>query len=136
MGTGREDSHTSIERRLTRIGALLVAASAGLCWALWGLREAGSCLAGGLLAAGSVSWLSRTVASVLAAPPPYPKRRIITGYVARLLLIPLGLYAMLRLRLFSLPAVVAGFAAFNLAVLVEGILEAVGRRPDSDARAE
>jgi len=43
---------------------------------------------------------------------------------------------MLRLRLFSLPAVVAGFAAFNLAVLVEGILEAVGRRPDSDARAE
>ena len=130
------DSDLAIERRLRRTGALLVAAGAGVCWAVWGFRAAGSCLAGGILAAASTSWLGRTVASVLAAPSPHPKRRIITGYVARLLLIPLCLYAMLRLRFFSLPAVVAGFAAFNLAVLVEGVLEAAGRRPDRDARAE
>jgi hypothetical protein len=125
-----------LERRLFRIGLGLTAAAsvAGFLWS--GLEAAVSCTAGGGLAAVSLHWLSRTVSAVVAPHPKASKRSVLLGYVLRLMLIPLCLYAMLRLHFFSIPAVVGGFAAFNFAALIEGILEAAGRRPDSDARAE
>jgi hypothetical protein len=126
----------AVERRLFRIGLILTAAASAIGW-IWAGREAAvSCVAGGGLAAASMHWLSRTVSAVVAPHPRASKRAVLTGYVLRLMLIPLCLYAMLRLHFLSIPAVIGGFAAFTFAVLIEGILEAAGRRPDSDARAE
>ncbi len=125
-----------LERRLFRIGLILTAAAAvaGFIWS--GLEAAVSCTVGGALAAVSMYWLSRTVSAVVAPRPEASKRSVLLGYVLRLMLIPLCLYAMLRLHFLSIPAVVGGFAAFTFAALIEGILEAAGKRPDSDARAE
>ena len=126
----------SLERRLFRIG-LILTATASLVAFLWsGLAAAVSCIAGGALAAVSMHWLNRTVSAVVSPHPRASKRSVLLGYVLRLMLIPLCLYAMLRLHFLSIPAVVGGFAAFTFAALIEGILEAAGRRPDSDARAE
>ncbi len=125
-----------LERRLFCIGLSLTAAAAvvGFVWS--GLETAVSCVVGGALAAISMYWLSRTVSAAVAPRPEASKRSVLLGYVLRLMLIPLCLYAMLRLHFLSIPAVVGGFAAFTFAALIEGILEAAGRRPDSDARAE
>ncbi len=125
-----------LERRLFRIGLILTAAAslAGFIWS--GLVAAMSCVSGGALAAISMHWLSRTVSAVVSPRPKASRRSVLVGYVLRLMLIPLCLYAMLRLHFLSIPAVIGGFAAFTFAALIEGILEAAGRRPDSDARAE
>ncbi len=87
-----------------------------------------SCVIGGALGAISLGWLSRTIGMVLAPQGTPPIPRFLASYVLRLMLIPLALYAMLRLRFFSLPAAVAGLAAFYMAVLVEGIRQALGGR--------
>ena len=125
-----------VERRLFRIGLILTGVASAISWICGGFEAAVSCVAGGALAAVSMHWLSRTVSAVVAPRPKASKRAVLLGYVLRLMLIPLCLYAMLRLHFFSIPAVVGGFAAFTFAALIEGILEAAGRRPDSDARAE
>ena len=125
-----------LERRLFRIGLLLTAVASVVCWFWSGLEAAVSCMVGGALAAISMHWLSRTVSAAVAPHPKASKRAVLLGYALRLMLIPLCLYAMLRLHFLSIPAVVGGFAAFTFAALIEGILEATGRRPDSDARAE
>jgi hypothetical protein len=125
-----------IERRLFRIGLILTCVASAISWIWAGFEGAVSCFAGGALAAASMHWLSRTVSAAVSPSPKASKRAVLLGYVLRLMLIPLCLYAMLRLHFFSIPAVVGGFAAFTFAALIEGILEAAGRRPDSDARAE
>jgi len=125
-----------IERRLFRIGLILTAAASAGVFIWSGLAAAVSCAVGGALAAASMHWLSRTISAVVAPHPKASKRSVLLGYVLRLMLIPICLYAMLRLHFFSIPAVVGGFAAFTFAALIEGILEAAGGRPDSDARAE
>ena len=118
----------AIERRLLGTGSLLMCFASLLCWMIAGSRGAVSCLVGGILAAGSMVWLSRTISAVIRPRPVASKWRFLAGYVLRLMLIPLCLYAMLRLHFFSLPAAVAGFAAFNLAIFIEGIREAIGSR--------
>jgi hypothetical protein len=125
-----------IERRLFRIGLILTGVASAISWIWAGFGGTVSCLAGGALAAVSMHWLSRTVSAAVSPRPKASKRAVLLGYVLRLMLIPLCLYAMLRLHFFSIPVVVGGFAAFTFAALIEGILEAAGRRPDSDARAE
>ena len=130
------DRRKPIEQRLFRIGLILTGVASAIGWVWAGFEAAVSCVAGGALAAISMHWLSRTVSAVVSARPKASRRSILVGYVLRLMLIPLCLYAMLRLHFLSIPAVVGGFAAFTFAALIEGILEAAGRRPDSDARAE
>ncbi len=98
------------------------------CWAFAGFRAGVSCGIGGVLAAASLGWLSRTIRAALAPQETPPIRRFLVVYVLRLMLIPLGLYAMLRLHFFSLPAALVGLAAFHMAVLVEGICQAIGGR--------
>jgi len=115
---------------------MLTAVASAVGEILFGLEAGISCVAGGALAAVSTHWLRRSVSAVVCLHPKASKRAVLLGYVLRLMLIPLCLYAMLRLHFLSIPAVVAGFAAFTFAVLIEGILEATGRRPDSDARAK
>ena len=130
------DRRKPIEQRLFRIGLILTGVASAIGWVWAGFEAAVSCVAGGALAAISMHWLSRTVSAVVSARPKASRRSVLVGYVLRLMLIPLCLYAMLRLHFLSIPAVVGGFAAFTFAALIEGILEAAGRRPDSDARAE
>jgi ATP synthase I chain len=130
------DRRKPVERRLFRIGLILTGVASAIGWVWAGFEAAVSCVAGGALAAISMHWLSRTVSAVVSARPKASRRSVLVGYVLRLMLIPLCLYAMLRLHFLSIPAVVGGFAAFTFAALIEGILEAAGRRPDSDARAE
>ncbi len=117
-----------IEHRLFYTGMVSTVLAAVLFGALAGLRAGLSCVIGGALAAISLGWLRRTIGMVLVPQRTPPIRRFLAGYVFRLMLIPLALYAMLRLRFFSLPAAVAGIAAFYMAVLVEGIRQALGGR--------
>jgi hypothetical protein len=55
--------------------------------------------------------------------------RVLAGFICRLLLIPLCLYAMMRFLFLDVIAAVAGFALFVCSVFVEGILEAFGSSP-------
>jgi hypothetical protein len=126
----------SLEHRLLRIGGLLNATVSAGAWVWFGPEAALSCVVGGVLAAISMHWLGRTVSAVVAPHPTGSKRAVLLGYLLRLVLIPLCLYAMLRLHFLAILAVVAGFAAFIFALLIEGILEATGKSPDDNARAE
>jgi hypothetical protein len=74
-------------------------------------------------------WLRKAVNSIVFYDPKGSKRRILAGYFFRLLLIPLCLYAMIRFLFLGVLALVAGFAAYNFSILVEGILEALNTRP-------
>ncbi len=117
-------SASLLERRLFRIGYCLIAAGTAAIWVFFDLRAGLSFAAGGLLAAANLAWLRRTASAVMFENQKRSKRSVLTGYFFRLVLIPLTLYAMIRFLFLSVPAVVAGFAAFHFSVLIEGILEA------------
>ena len=118
----------SIESRIFRLGGCLVAVGALGTALIFGVRSGASFLAGGLLSAANLAMLRHTVNAALLRGPGRSGFRVAASYLLRLVLIPLCLYAMLRLHFFSLPAAVAGFAAFNLAIFIEGIREAIGSR--------
>ena len=118
-----------IERRLKWIGVGLVLTGSVVTALRFGILTGVSFLAGGALAAGNLSWLSQTVTGFVFSDPQKSKRRLLAGYIVRLVLIPLTLYAMIRFLSLSIPAAVAGFAVFNCSVFVEGVLEAFGYRP-------
>jgi hypothetical protein len=114
----------NIEGRIFLIGGTLVALGtlvAGICF---GPRYAASFVAGGLLSAGNLAWLRRTVNSALRRGASTSNWRVITGYILRLLLIPLCLYAIMQLFFFGIIAAIAGFVVFSCSVFVEGIFEA------------
>ena len=131
-----ETRRKPLEHRLFRIGVLLNATVSAGAWVWFGAEAALSCVVGGALAAISLHWLGRTISAVVTPHPTGSKRTVLLGYLLRLVLIPLCLYAMLRLHFLAILAVVAGFAAFIFALLIEGILEATGKYPDDNARAE
>ncbi len=114
----------NIESRIFLIGGFLAAVGTVLTGFLFGPRHALSFAAGGLLSAINLALLRRTVNSALLRRPVRSGWRVAAAYILRLLLIPLGLYAMMRLFFFGIIAAIAGFAAFSCSVLVEGIYEA------------
>jgi ATP synthase I chain len=118
-----------IERRLAWIGIGLVLAGSVVTAVRFGLLTGASFLAGGALAAVNLAWLRQIVSGFAFSDPKTSRRRLLAGYIVRLVLIPLGLYAMIRFFSLSIPAAVAGFAVFNCSVFVEGVLEAFGYRP-------
>jgi hypothetical protein len=118
-----------IERRLVWIGIWLVLAGSILTGLRFGMMTGTSFLAGGALAAVNLSWLRQIVSGFVFSDPKTSRRRLLAGYIVRLVLIPLSLYAMIRFLSLSIPAAVAGFAVFNCSVFVEGVLEAFGYRP-------
>jgi hypothetical protein len=118
-----------IERRLAWIGVALVLTGTLVTALRFGILTGVSFFAGGALAAGNLSWLRQTVTGIVFSDPQRSKRRLLLGYIMRLMLIPLILYAMIRFLSVSIPAAVAGFAVFNCSVFVEGVLEAFGYRP-------
>jgi len=125
-----------IERRIFWLGVSFVSVGGILAWLLFGNHRAVSFLAGGALAGISLAWLRRSVGRLMLHGGAKSKGSILAGYLLRLLLIPLSLYAMFRLLYLSLPAAVLGFAVFHCGILVEGILEATAGGSSNDARAK
>ncbi len=121
----RKTENRSLEIRLLHIGIWLAVAGSILTWLLFDLLHALSFLGGGLLAGLSLSWLRAVLNPVFLQDRKAPKWRILAGFLLRLLLIPLCLYAMIRFLFFSVPAAVAGFAVTHCSILVEGILEII-----------
>ncbi len=116
------------QKRLIRAAIGLVLVGSALFWGLFGPWQSVAFLSGGVFAGINLIWLHSSVSGIFFADPKASKRRILAGYLFRLLLIPLGLYAMIRFLFFSPLAVVGGFAACNCSILIEGILEALADR--------
>jgi len=119
----------ALERRIFLVGALLVVIGSIVACAGFSLVHGFSFLLGGLLSAVNLALLRHTVTSALMRRAKRSTIRILSGYFFRLLLIPLCLYAVIRLVSVSIIAAIAGFAVFNSGVLVEGVMEAFKSRP-------
>ncbi len=129
-------SSAFVERRIFLMGGLLLAAGSVVAWFFFGRLVAVSFFAGGLLAALNMAWLRQTVRAITLNDPKVSKRRVLAGFILRLLLIPLCLYAMIRFLFWSIAAAVAGFALFHCSIFLEGILEAIDRTSGKHARAK
>jgi hypothetical protein len=123
---------TIIERRIFLIGAVVSLAGTGACALLFGLRTGASFFAGSLLGALSLAWLRSTVTRIVFTDPKGSVNRVIVGFILRLLLIPLCLYAMIRFLLAGVVAAVAGFALFTCGIFIEGVYEAL-KKPKQNA---
>lgn len=121
-----ESEHRKLETRLIHIGTWLAAAGGVLTWFFFDLCHALSFLGGSFLAGISILWLRGVLNAALLQERKAPKWRVLTGFLLRLMLIPLCLYAMIRFLFLSVPAAVAGFAVVHGSILVEGILEILG----------
>src|SRR5262245_59094393 len=95
-----------IERRLARIGTGLVLAGSFVTALRFGLLTGASFLAGGALAAANLAWLRQIVSGFAFNDAKTSRRRLLAGYIVRLVLIPLSLYAMIRFLSLSIPAAV------------------------------
>jgi len=127
--TERPAGMGEIERRLFRFGLILVALGSVGAGVLGGARGVLSLVAGGVLAAGGLYWLRGTVGSILFTDRKASRTRVLTGFLLRVLLLPLALYVMIRFLFLNIPATVAGFALFYGGILVEGVLETLSRSP-------
>jgi len=128
----------ALERRLLRIGAALAGVLVLAGSALWGMRVALSLALGGALAAVNLSWIGATTGALFFGDPKGSKRRVLAGFILRLLLILGVLYATIRVHFLSPPAAVAGFTVFYCSILVAGVLEALesARRDRARVRPE
>jgi len=110
------------ESRSFRIGTILVCLGTILTWLILGLPYGLSFFAGGLLSALNLSMLKHSINSALSRSA-NPKFRTVGAYILRLLLIPLCLYAIMRLFFWGVIAAVAGFAVFGCGIFLEAVLE-------------
>jgi hypothetical protein len=113
-----------IELRIFRTGACLVGIGAVLTAFFFGFRQGTSFLAGGLLSAANLAVLRHSVNTALLGRSRNSGFRVVASYVLRLVLIPLCLYAMMRFLFLGIIAAIAGFAAFNCGIFIEGVFEA------------
>jgi hypothetical protein len=124
----------TIQRLLFRLGLWLLLLGTLPAWFFFGPRAGISFVAGGALAALNFAWFDRLAGTLVMIDPKISKRRMLTGLFLRLLLLPLGLYVMIRFLFLSVPAAVAGLTVFYCSVFVEGILEAFETTPKRNAR--
>lgn len=110
------------EPRAFRVGGTLVLAGTVLTGLIFGLSHGICFLAGGLLAALNMTMLRYSIHSALSRSA-NPKFRTVGAYILRLLLIPLCLYAILRLFFGGIITAIAGFAVFGCGIFLEGVLE-------------
>jgi hypothetical protein len=110
------------ESRAFRAGGVLVLAGSVLTGLIFGLAHGICFLAGGMLAALNMTMLRNSINSALSRSS-NPKFRTVGAYILRLLLIPLCLYAILRLFFWGIIAAIAGFAVFGCGIFLEGVLE-------------
>ena len=117
----------SMELRIFYLGGCLVVVGAVLTALIFGLRHGVSFLAGGLLAAANLAVLRYTIKSAMLRGPGQSGLRLIASHIARLVLIPLCLYAMMHFLFLGIIAATIGFAVFSCGLFVEGIWEAFHR---------
>ena len=122
-------SSATFEQRAFRIGAWLVAVGSVGTGLIFGLKYGISFLAGGLLSAVNMRLLIRTINAALARSSRISGIRITAGYILRLLLIPLCLYAIMHFFFSGIIAATAGFVVFSSGILIEGIFEAAQKQP-------
>jgi ATP synthase I chain len=122
-------SSATFEQRAFRIGAWLVAVGGVGTGLILGLKYGISFLAGGLLSAVNMRLLVRTINAALARSSRISGIRITAGYIFRLLLIPLCLYAIMHFFFQGIIAATAGFVVFSSGILIEGIFEAAKSSP-------
>jgi hypothetical protein len=118
-------SSGTFERKVFWIGMWMVLAGTILTTLIFGLKYGVSFLLGGLLSAVNLKLLIRTINAALARGNRISGIRITVGYILRLLLIPLCLYAIMHFFFSGIIAATAGFVAFSSGILLEGIFEAV-----------
>jgi hypothetical protein len=106
-------------------GSGLVVLSGVLAGLVIDARAGLSVTAGGALAAVNLAWTGAAMERILLTQPERARRGATAGYLLRLMLILLILYATIRLHFLSAPAAVAGFAVFYCSIFVEGVLEAL-----------
>lgn len=116
-------NHDAFESRSSRMGGILVIAGTLLTGLLFGIPHGISFLAGGVLSALNMQILRHSINSALRRSA-NPKFRTIAYYIARLLLIPVCLYAIMRLFFWGIIAAIAGFAVFGCGIFLEGVREA------------
>ncbi len=136
MKTGTDDPMKILERRLLIISSWLLITGGLLILTFFGLSRSISFVAGGVLGGLSLSWLRRGLGAIFSEDQKASKRRILGGFLLRVLLIPLCLYVMIRFLFLSVPAAVAVFAVLHFSVLIEGIHEAFSSSPKKHARAK
>ncbi len=134
--TVTDSENRRVERRLILIVAWLLSAGCIATWIVFDLVQATSFLCGGVLAVASMLWLRGGMNTVVLSDRKTSKRSVLAGFVLRLMLIPICLYAMIRFLFLGLAAAVAGFAVCHCSVLIEGILEAISSGSRNNARAE
>jgi hypothetical protein len=117
-------NHEAFESRSFRMGAILVVAGTLLAGWIFGVRHGISFLAGGLLSALNMGLLRHSINTALGRAA-NPKFRTVMSYIVRLLLIPLGLYVIMRLFFWGIIAAIAGFAVFGCGIFLEGVREAL-----------
>jgi hypothetical protein len=115
--------HEDFESRSFRMGGILVIAGTLLTGLLFGIRHGISFLAGGILSALNMGLLRHSINTALGRAA-NPKFRTVGSYIVRLLLIPLGLYVIMRLFFWGIIAAIAGFAVFGCGIFLEGVREA------------
>lgn len=125
-----------VEKRLLMIGLVLAAAGSLMAWLFFGARCGLSFAAGAALAGADLWWLRSSIGAVFSGDLKGSKLQALAGFFLRLLLIPLGLYVMIRFLFLDIIAAVTGFAVFICSVFVEGVLEAFGSSPKKNARAK
>jgi ATP synthase I chain len=115
--------HEDFESRSFRMGGILVIAGTLLTGLLFGIRHGISFLAGGILSALNMGLLRHSIHSALGRAA-NQKFRTVGSYIVRLLLIPLGLYVIMRLFFWGIIAAITGFAVFGCGIFLEGVREA------------
>jgi len=121
--------------RLTRNAAVILALMMLGALVFWSWGAGLSVLIGGLVALLNFRWMCRAVDQVLNVGPG-PKRRSGAGsflalYLARLLLILVGLFAIIYLSFLSLLGALMGLSVFVLAGFLEAVLLVLQKRGTS-----
>ena len=88
----------------------------------WGWRMAVSVLFGGGLACLNFHWLKLAVDGVLTGKSEHSPTVLVMGFLGRLLLILVGLFAIIQLSFLSLYGALGGMAIFVVAGFLEAIL--------------
>ncbi len=121
-------THEVFESRSFRMGAILVLAGTIGTALIFGFPRGICFMAGGLLAAINIVMLRNSINAALRRSE-NPKFRTVASYILRLLLIPIGLYVIMRIFFSGVIAAIAGFAVFGCGVFLEAILEAIKGGP-------
>lgn len=117
---------SSFDRAVRRRAAIL-AAAAGLLGALtWGWLVGLSLIAGTAMGLLNFSWMHQGIDALLVAERRKAVRRLVVKYLARLVLILVFLYAMIRVSFSSLMAALAGLFIVLVALTWEGFTLRMG----------